>query len=409
LDQVLHAGAHFALNIMLARWLPPEEYGAFAVAYSIYLLVSVVHAAVLLQPMVVFGSGRYFDVRRNYLGILLCGHLALTSAAALPVIGISMLFGHVYSPAVARALVTIGLSLPLVLLTWITRRAFYIELRPDRAIPGAVAYCVVLLGAAWWLADSDRLSPVTAIMAMALAGAVAGAAQLVTLRPRWPRAGQDPPLRQVGLNHWKYGRWALASAIAAWFPLNVYYLAMPVWSGLQGAGAFKALTNLANPVLHTLIAFGMLLTPLLVRRRERGGIAEMRRTMRRFLGLFLLGSGAYLVLLSVFRVEILSILYGGKYLEYSVIPLLLVGLLPFGASVTSTLHGGLAALERPDQVFRCYVASSVVALVAGLPLVRLAGPAGALLGLLLSYVTAGSAMLWFFRNNSRDPIATRAA
>ena len=32
LDQGLFSGANFVVNILLARWLTPEEYGAFAVA-----------------------------------------------------------------------------------------------------------------------------------------------------------------------------------------------------------------------------------------------------------------------------------------------------------------------------------------------------------------------------------------
>jgi hypothetical protein len=32
LDQGLFSGANFIVNILLARWLAPEEYGAFAVA-----------------------------------------------------------------------------------------------------------------------------------------------------------------------------------------------------------------------------------------------------------------------------------------------------------------------------------------------------------------------------------------
>ena len=32
-DQALFSGANFLLNILLARWLLPEAYGAFAVAF----------------------------------------------------------------------------------------------------------------------------------------------------------------------------------------------------------------------------------------------------------------------------------------------------------------------------------------------------------------------------------------
>jgi O-antigen/teichoic acid export membrane protein len=51
LDQALFSGANFLVNILLARWLPPEEYGAFAVALSIYYLLLGFHTAVITEPM----------------------------------------------------------------------------------------------------------------------------------------------------------------------------------------------------------------------------------------------------------------------------------------------------------------------------------------------------------------------
>jgi len=59
LDQALFSGANFLVNILLARWLPPEDYGAFAVALSIYYLLLNLHTAVLTEPMMVFGAGKY--------------------------------------------------------------------------------------------------------------------------------------------------------------------------------------------------------------------------------------------------------------------------------------------------------------------------------------------------------------
>ena len=75
LDQGLFSGANFLVNILLARWLAPEEYGAFAVAYSIFLLLAAFHTAVLTEPMMIFGAGKYVDKFPKYLGILLFGQL----------------------------------------------------------------------------------------------------------------------------------------------------------------------------------------------------------------------------------------------------------------------------------------------------------------------------------------------
>ena len=85
LDQGLFAGSNFLLNVLLARWLDPADYGAFALAYSVFLLLGVFHTAILTEPMLVFGPGKYRERFHEYLGILLRGHcvLMLPGAAIL--------------------------------------------------------------------------------------------------------------------------------------------------------------------------------------------------------------------------------------------------------------------------------------------------------------------------------------
>jgi len=58
LDQGLFSGANFLVNILLTRWLSPEEYGAFAVALSTFYLFADFHTAVLTEPMMFFGLGK---------------------------------------------------------------------------------------------------------------------------------------------------------------------------------------------------------------------------------------------------------------------------------------------------------------------------------------------------------------
>ena len=77
IDQALFAGANFLVNILLARWLTPTEYGAFALAYSVFLLLGTFHTAIFTEPMMVFGAGKHAEQFEKYLGILLRGHLSL--------------------------------------------------------------------------------------------------------------------------------------------------------------------------------------------------------------------------------------------------------------------------------------------------------------------------------------------
>lgn len=77
-DQGLISGSNFLLGILLARWLAPEQYGAYALAFSAFLLLTFLYQALLLEPMAVFSGAAYRKSLRGYLGALLWIHLVLS-------------------------------------------------------------------------------------------------------------------------------------------------------------------------------------------------------------------------------------------------------------------------------------------------------------------------------------------
>jgi len=397
-DQGLFAGSNFLLNVLLARWLEPADYGAFALAYSGFLLFGVFHTAILTEPMLVFGPGKYRERFPEYLGILMRGHFALMLPGAALLAATALLLGWLYSPAVGRAFLALALAGPFILLLWLLRRAFCVRLNPGWSAVGGGVYLALLLAGILALRPAGRLTPGTGFLAMAAASFITCLILFALLRPKL--ATEASALRAVAADHWRYGKWAAATAGPAWFSSNVYFLVLPAWFGLAEAGALKALLNLAMPALHTISALGVLLLPVLVRDRDRGGPRAMSRTMKLSLTLSLSGCACYLALLWGFRFQIFEFLYGGKYLDYAHWPLVLAGIVPFAASIPAVLGGGLRAVERPDSIFYCYVASSLVALVALSALVSRLSVAGSLAAMLLAYLAVGSMMARFYQTCS---------
>jgi O-antigen/teichoic acid export membrane protein len=402
LDQGLFAGTNFVVNILLARWLTPAEYGAFAMAYSVFLLLGVFHTAIFNEPMMVFGPGVYRERFREYLGLLLRGHFCLMIPESLVLVSTAFLLGRVYSANIERAMIGLAFAAPFILLLWLVREAFYARLRPGWAAAGGFLYLVFLLGFMSALQASHRLSLVTAFIAMGIVALVVSFFLLLILGPRLRAVGCNPNAKMVFTDHWRYGRWSVATAGIIWFPGNIYYVLLPIWVGLEGSGALKALNNLASPALQSINALTLILLPVLVRSRNEGGTLALANTMKSFLVLFLFGSTLYLALLLGLRTEIFRLFYAGKYSEYASWPLLLTGLLPLGACVTAALSNSLRALERPDWIFWCYLGSSVVALLVGIALAAIMGVTGALLGQLFSCLTAGTLMFWFYQKVLRD-------
>src|SRR5258708_31580767 len=56
LDNGLISGSNFLLGILLAPWLSPDRTSAYALAFSIFILVGFLYQALLLEPLSVFSG-----------------------------------------------------------------------------------------------------------------------------------------------------------------------------------------------------------------------------------------------------------------------------------------------------------------------------------------------------------------
>jgi len=401
-DQALFSGANFLVNILLARWLTAAEYGAYSLAFAVFLLLAALHGAILIEPMMVFGAGKYYSRFPRYLRVLIGGHFRLMLPSSLLLLGGAFFLARRYSIEASDAFLGLLIGAAAILLFWLVRRAFYVLLQPAYGVLSGALYFVLLIGGVIALKLTNHLTIVTAFIAMGAAGLVASAIMLTRFVPAWRTAAHDPTLKDVTGDHWRYGRWALATALIGWFPGHIYYALLPAWLGLEGAGGLRALMNFVMPVLQAISALTMLLLPTLVRDRAQGGTRKMNRTMLLFLALFCGGAVVYLAGLWIFRGSVFQIFYGGKYGEYAGWPLFLTALLPLGTCASAVLGDGLRALERPDSIFWCYAGSMLGCVAVGIPLSAAIGISGALLGLIASSAISVALMVWLYRKSLRQ-------
>jgi O-antigen/teichoic acid export membrane protein len=403
-DQGVFAVSNFLLNILLARWLTPADYGAFALAYSVFLFLLLVHNALITTPMLVFGQGKYRERFPEYLGILLRGHFALMLPGSALLVVAAFLLGKIYSAAVGQAFFALVVAAPFVLLLWLLRRAFYARLNPIWAAASGVVYLVVLVAGTAVLHAAGDLSPSTAFLCMAAASLITCAVLLLRLQPTL--ATHSSMIHAVAADHWSYGKWVAAGAGPNWITDNIYFLVLPAWLGLAQVGALKALLNLAQPASQSISALGVLLMPIMVRDREVGGLGGMARTIKVSSVLLVSGSIAYMALLWEFRLHVFHSLYGSKFSAYDAWPLLAVGLIPIAQSLPNVAGAALGAIERPKLGFHADSWSALFALVVGIPLAFWLGVGGALLGIALSYTLMGILTLFFYRRAIRRDAPT---
>lgn len=393
-DEALISGSNFALSIVLARWLNAEQYGAYALAFSLFLLLGGFHQAILLEPMSVFGPAEYVANRRQYLAALLWIHAGM-GALILAVLGAcSLLAARLHwSGGMAGALAGLALGAPFILLFWMARTAWYLELEPGRAARGALIYCGLTLGGLCGLYRARLLAPFTVFVLMGSAALVVSVFLLAHLRPSWK--GAAPVLRDAWRRHWSYGRWALGTAVVTWAPSNVFYLGAGALLGVSQAGTLRALNNIVLPVHHCGSALGRLFQPHVSAAYGKDGAEGTRAPVRHLTLLFGGGAAVYGLLFSVFHGPVFRLLYGGKYMEYA----WLVPWVTLGAVFQVAAYGpsiGLRAMQAPASVFAAFCGAAAVAVLGGIPAIRMFGLIGAIGASAAATLTALAITGWLY-------------
>lgn len=388
-DQGLISGSNFLLGILLARWLAPEQYGAYALAFSAFLLLTFLYQALLLEPMAVFSGAAYRKSLRGYLGALLWIHVML-SVVVVIVLGAATAIAYHWGGggALPAALFGVALASPCILLFWLARRSFYMELAPAQAVVGALIYCTSVVAGLFVVNRQGWMSPFVAFVLMAIAGLITSAYLLFRVRSTLSAEVPGPTLGQTWHRHWVYGRWALATAALTWIPYYMYYpLLGALKGGLVAAGQLRALMNLALPLEQSFTALACLFLPYAARVHGEEGAVSVGFLTRRIALLYVGGAAVYWLAVIPFKGQAFHYLYGGKYMEVSyLIPYVAAETILWSAAFGPTIV--LRAMESPISVFYARCAASVLSVAIGVPLTVIYGLWGCVLGIVLSQAAA---------------------
>src|SRR6267154_567729 len=155
-DQALAVGGMFLANVALARTQSKEEYGMFALSYSVFTFLAGLHNGAILETYTVYGSGRYNARFSEYSRLLWRSNawLGLALAATLSLIWCVLAWSK---PAFASpTILGLALACGFLLTASFVRRTFYIRRRPDLAARFSLVFfatCAVFL----WLAIRVRI------------------------------------------------------------------------------------------------------------------------------------------------------------------------------------------------------------------------------------------------------------
>src|SRR5271156_5243340 len=330
-DQALFSGAGFLLSLLLGRWLTPAQYGAYALAFSVFLFASSFHNSLILEPMGVIGPASYKQNLPAYIAKLvkLHGYVAL-GLAFLMMVAAGGVFLYSKNSTLAGALCGASIAIPCVLLSWLLRQSAYLDHRPALAARGGATYAAVVVLSLFILYFTRLLNPFTAFLTIAAAGTVAGFVMMVLIRPEFDAPAATAQMRTV-----------LSQLVT-----SLSLLAIPAASGKFATNDRKA----------------------------------FRQAISRISLLFVAAGIVYFVVLSLAGPPLVGVVYKGKYVQFAT---LLPWLALSGAFVAAAQGPCIAlrAMQVPSDVFIGYTVSACFTIATGFSLTHYWGLAGAAVGM----------------------------
>ncbi|WP_432510354.1 MATE family efflux transporter [Kineococcus sp. SYSU DK001] len=262
-DQLISSGSNFLIQIVIARSVSEDDFGTFAIVFSIFSVATGFFRALSTSPVGMRYAGaddrEFARVTAGAAGATLVGSLLL--GLALVLLGLLAPFSTVLS----HSLVALGLIVPGLLMQDAWRQLLFARLRPAAACVLDGAWCVLQFVAVLILFTGGVTSVpayVVAWGATALAASFVGLGAMRTLPS--PRGAVRWVREQFSLTRYLVPEYVLLQSGAQ--------LAVFVVAGVAGtvaAGALRGANMLTVPA--TILSTGLMTfaIPELTRRRDR--------------------------------------------------------------------------------------------------------------------------------------------
>jgi O-antigen/teichoic acid export membrane protein len=391
-DQGLTSGASFVMNLMLARWLTGEAYGAFAVAFATLLFFASYHTVLLLEPMTVVGPASYPGrILEYFLAQLKIHVLLVTILSGLLLVASTIMTALRVERELVMATVGSAVAVPFLLLLWLVRRMSYVVQRPAVAAWASAGYFVVIVAGLFVMHSKGWLSPFSAYLWMGAASIVAVIVPIYQLDLTNIPLGEACRLRPVLRENWKYGRWLVASTTLQSVASQTQIYLAAAMLGLDAAGILRA-TQIPSLVMTQVVtAVALLVLPAMSYEFGLRRFDLLRRKAVLSTVIPTAMAVVYAMALWIFAKPTERLLFGGKFAAYAwLIPVM--GLIPVCTGLALGFAMALRALQKPHFDLLANAISAPVGLITAIVFIKLWGVSGAAISLVAGYA-ANSAVL----------------
>jgi len=388
-DQALVSGSNFLVSIQLAVYLGMDTFGQFAGTWLIVLFCSSLHQAFVTMPMFTLHARQ--TNKAQYLNQLTSIQLVVSlSATVISFAGMYAYnwFAHNTTEFVVNDLL---LSIIIGLFLWqdFARKRGLLEnkikhvLLMDFIVFGMQP---VLFFMFYWM---EGVSLVMVFMGMI---ALYSLSLLVTFRiSSLSKLNKETLL--VVFEQWNFGRFLVLSACLQWFTGNSFLI---IGSQVLTHSEFAAIRIVQNLMGMLTVFFQFLENTIPVRLAQfvnTVGVLRMRKELIRIGFHYSLPFVGFLLLMIIFRSEILALFYGSENSHYA-------WLIPLFCALQLFIYVGtfarfyLRTIERNSVIFIGYIFATLFSFLMANPLISSFGINGVMVGLFSCQLLILSPLVW---------------
>ncbi len=312
-DQCVASLSNFAVGIVVARISGPAGLGAFALAYAVWILMTLIHRALITVPMAIMGDLRGDQkqqfIRRGFAADVMFGVMAACIIAA---VGSALLIVGQHSFGIG--LLSVAPWVLALNLQDYWRQMGFLVGNPRKSLMNDLVFDAVqaLTFGAIFLAGLHSVFAVVSAWGMAAAIAALYGLRQFSVRPSL-RGG-----RSFLWSRWPTSRWLVSERATDWGATQLYLIIAGALLGPAAFGGLKAAQSLVvGPALLVINAGGSFGLPEASRGLAERGWTGMARVSRLVTGAGVLASSACAIVVLVAAPTLLRLLYGPDFVPYT--------------------------------------------------------------------------------------------
>ena len=397
-DQGSRSAINFAALILLARWLPVEDFGILALVMSAVVIVGQLQGALLVLPFIV--SCPTEEKLREQLPQWLWLSAYMATAVALLLCAI---YGLLLVFDLGRSWRDLFWYIAIAgcprLLQEFCRRTLFQSQRHRAIIAMSVTYFFAFasgLGLIFFL-DGSVVMAVFVLGGSSLAGYIAGRAVTGTFTRVSPAHAFRALQEQKSFAGWTFSAFLASSAYVEAMSFIIGGIVGPA-----GVAVFAATRNFIRPAETMVAAVDSIDKPRAGRAYAAKGMPGLNASVEKTRNMILALVVPYLALVFIFSPEILDLVYGEKYLAY-VTELRLWIVAGIINSFVHPFNTKLIILANSRAIFVCRLVGASVTLLLALLTMGEHGVKAAIVAFAVGRTADLLLLMWFSRALSRDP------